>query len=148
MTPPSNPVEGTQGKLGVAVDTAALPSSGSSPQAVSPLRAPAANAHTPGPWLYSLSGDGKRIIIGDGLLEGPGGYEIAEVYSDDCDIQTAFANARLISVAWTIPGLLEALRPLAELRLPAKCEGNAAYYSILHSQILAARAALSRATAK
>jgi hypothetical protein len=61
--------------------------------------------HTPGPWPYQYTGDHKRILIGKGLVEGPGGYEVAEVYSDDCPSEVAEANARLISAA---PELLEA----------------------------------------
>lgn len=67
-------------------------------------------AHTPGPWPIERTGDGKRIIVGPGLIEGPHGYDIAEVYSDDCDPEEATANARLIAAA---PELLEALEKLA-----------------------------------
>lgn len=78
----------------------------------SPLPTPdkAEQAWTPGPWPLTRSGDGKRYVVGDGLVEAdPGkanGYEIAEVYSDDCDGDLAEANARLISAA---PELYEAL---------------------------------------
>lgn len=54
---------------------------------------------TPGPWPMKNTGDGKRIIIGEGLVEGPNGYEVAEVYSDDCPREVAEANARLIAAA-------------------------------------------------
>lgn len=64
------------------------------------------DGHTPGPWPWEFTGDGKRITIGDGLVEGPNGYEVAEVYSDDCPRETAIANACVISAA---PELLEAL---------------------------------------
>lgn len=60
--------------------------------------------HTPGPWPWKYTSDGKRIVIGEGLVEGPNGYEVAEVYSDDCPAEIAEANARLISAA---PELLE-----------------------------------------
>ena len=63
--------------------------------------------HTPGPWPWEYTGDGKRIVIGEGLVEGPNGYEVAEVYSDDCPREIAEANARLISLA---PEMAEALR--------------------------------------
>lgn len=53
------------------------------------------------------TGDGKRIVIGEGLVEGPNGYEVAEVYSDDCPREVAEANARLIASA---PELLAALK--------------------------------------
>ena len=55
--------------------------------------------HTPGPWNYERSGDGKRISVGLGLVEGPNGYDVAEVYSDDCDGDVAMANARLIAAS-------------------------------------------------
>lgn len=61
---------------------------------------------TPGPWPIKPTGDFKRIVIGDGLVEGPGGYEVAEVYSDDCDRDEAMANAHLIAAA---PDLYAAL---------------------------------------
>lgn len=54
---------------------------------------------TPGPWPWEYTGDGKRIVIGAGLVEGPNGYEVAEVYSDDCPQNVAEANARLIASA-------------------------------------------------
>lgn len=63
--------------------------------------------HTPGPWPLKSTGDGKRILVGDGLVEGPGGYEVAEVYSDDCPSEVAWANAHLIAAA---PDLLAALK--------------------------------------
>jgi hypothetical protein len=64
---------------------------------------------TPGPWPVSRTGDGKRYVIGDGLVEGPGGYEVAEVYSDDCDPVVALANTNLIAAA---PELYAALTDL------------------------------------
>ena len=63
-------------------------------------------SHTPGPWPIKPTGDFKRIVIGDGLVDGPGGYEVAEVYSDDCDRDEAMANAHLIAAA---PDLYAAL---------------------------------------
>ena len=66
--------------------------------------------HTPGPWLWEYTGDRKRIAIGKGLVEGPDGYDVAEVYSDDCGHDEAEANARLIAQAWLIPEMVEALR--------------------------------------
>ena len=58
---------------------------------------------TKGPWPIKPTGDFKRIVIGDGLVDGPGGYEVAEVYSDDCDRDEAMANAHLIAAApWPI----------------------------------------------
>ncbi len=82
--------------------------------------------HTPGPWPWKYTGDGKRIVIGEGLVEGPGGYEVAEVYSDDCPAEVAEANARLIAAA---PDLLEALQRMhqafnAKAPIP-KQEGDA-----------------------
>ena len=67
------------------------------------------NEHTPGPWDYDPTGDDKRICVGIGLVDGPNGYDVAEVYSDDCDPDEALANARLIAAA---PDLLEALEGL------------------------------------
>ena len=61
---------------------------------------------TKGPWPIKPTGDFKRIVIGDGLVDGPGGYEVAEVYSDDCDRDEAMANAHLIAAA---PDLYAAL---------------------------------------
>lgn len=72
--------------------------------------------HTPGPWPMAYTGDGKRIVIGEGLVEGPNGYEVAEVYSDDCPPEIAEANARLIAAA---PEMLEALyQYVSDLRYP------------------------------
>ena len=64
---------------------------------------------TKGPWPIKPTGDFKRIVIGDGLVDGPGGYEVAEVYSDDCDRDEAMANAHLIAAA---PDLYAALDDL------------------------------------
>lgn len=41
--------------------------------------------------------------------------------------------------------LVEALRPLANLRVPTKPQGNAGIYSIYHKQIEAARTAIALA---
>jgi hypothetical protein len=62
--------------------------------------------HTPGPWPIKVTGDRKRIRVGVGLVDGPRGYDVAEVYSDDCDGEEAEANAHLIAAA---PDLLDAL---------------------------------------
>lgn len=81
--------------------------------------------HTAGPWPWEYTSDGKRIVIGYGLVEGPHGYEVAEVYSDDCPREVAEANANLIAAApdlfnrlenlvigigmgWDLDGLIEA----------------------------------------
>lgn len=72
------------------------------------------SAHTPAPWPMEWTGDGKRIVIGKGLVEGPNGYEVAEVYSDDCPREVAEANARLIAAS---PTMLEALKHLDELAM-------------------------------
>jgi len=53
--------------------------------------------HTKGPW--DTRDDDKRITVGCGLVEGPNGYDVAEVYNDDCDRDEAWANARLIAAA-------------------------------------------------
>lgn len=103
--------------------------------------------HTPGPWPHSLSGDGKRIVVGDGLVEGPNGYEVAEVYSDDCDLQTAFANARLIAAA---PELLAAIdRYLAARKaLEAAPTHNGPAFDAAMAEHDAALADLTAASAK
>lgn len=65
---------------------------------------------TPGPWPCEPTGDHKRITIGKGLVEGPNGYEVAEVYSDDCPGEVAEANADLIAAMRNhLPYLLDAL---------------------------------------
>jgi hypothetical protein len=64
---------------------------------------------TPGPWPIDKTGDGKRIIVGVGLVDGPCGYDLAEIYADDCDPVEAHANAHLIAAA---PDLYEALEEL------------------------------------
>lgn len=70
---------------------------------------------TPGPWPAEPTRDYKRIIIGDGLVEGPHGYEVAEVYSDDCKYEEAEANANLIAAARNhLPALLSAAKRTAE----------------------------------
>jgi hypothetical protein len=63
------------------------------------------------------TGDGKRIVIGNGLVEGPNGYEVAEVYSDDCPREVAEANARLIAAA---PDMLSVLRFLLAFYEPGQ----------------------------
>lgn len=75
---------------------------------------------TPGPW--DTRDDDKRITVGVGLVEGPNGYDVAEVYNDDCDRDEAWANARLIAAA---PELLSAcVHAAAQFR----------YYEKLHSE--------------
>ena len=66
--------------------------------------------YTKGPW--DLRDDDKRISVGIGLVEGPNGYDVAEVYNDDCDRDEAWANARLIAAA---PELLQCAERLAAL---------------------------------
>jgi len=67
-------------------------------------------SHTPGPW--NMVQEDKRIAIGVGLVEGPNGYDVAEVYNDDCPREVGEANARLIAAA---PDLFDALRALADV---------------------------------
>jgi hypothetical protein len=45
-----------------------------------------------------------------------------------------------------IAELLEVLRPLANLQVPTRRQGNAAFYSLLHADIERAQAALTKAT--
>ena len=74
-------------------------------------------AHTPGPWPIDFTGDDKRIIVGPGLVEGPNGYDVAEVYADDCDREEAEGNARVIAAAPDMVKALEAAdRHLSRVR--------------------------------
>lgn len=76
--------------------------------------------HTPGPWPISGDRYDKRITIGEGLVEGPHGYEVAEVYSDDCPRELALANAHLIAAAPELLAALEKARnTLAGLGVPS-----------------------------
>lgn len=75
--------------------------------------------HTPGPWPITSTGDGKRYVIGEGLVDGPSGYEVAEVYSDDCDPGEALANANVISAA---PEMLAGLDHYADRMCEGWCE--------------------------
>lgn len=64
--------------------------------------------HTPGPWAITRRwADGKRIIV-EGNQEDWFRLE-AHVVCDDCDTDTAEANARLIAAA---PDLLEACKAM------------------------------------
>lgn len=65
----------------------------------------------------------------------------SSVYRFDID-SIDHPDARLIAAA---PDLLEALRPLARLELPANPRGNAGAYSIYHDHIRAAVAAIAKA---
>lgn len=62
------------------------------------------------------------------------------------DGAVAFHEADLPQPYRSAPALLEALRPLAALLVPAKPQGNAGAYSIRHSDIERARAAIAAAT--
>ena len=88
---------------------------------------------TKGPWPIKPTGDFKRIVIGDGLVDGPGGYEVAEVYSDDCDRDEAMANAHLIAAAPDLYAALDGLLGLLDAG------------SLYEPQAYAARAALTKA---
>ena len=88
---------------------------------------------TKGPWPIKPTGDFKRIVIGDGLVDGPGGYEVAEVYSDDCDRDEALANAHLIAAAPDLYAALDGLLGLLDAG------------SLYEPQAYAARAALAKA---
>ena len=87
--------------------------------------------HTRGPWPIKPTGDGKRIIVGEGLVEGPNGYEVAEVYSDDCDRDEAMANARLIGAA---PDLLDlAYQYRNDMRYPPAADSRERRIALIES---------------
>lgn len=69
---------------------------------------------TPGPWPIRKTGDAKRIIVGEELVEGPRGYDVAEVYSDDCDYEEAMSNAIVMSEART--AMPEMMKQITELK--------------------------------
>ena len=83
---------------------------------------------TKGPWPIKPTGDFKRIVIGDGLVDGPGGYEVAEVYSDDCDRDEAMANAHLIAAA---PDLYAALEWAAQNAEESEAGRDSEWYANL-----------------
>lgn len=66
--------------------------------------------HTPGPWtLAGPTGDHKRIIV---CNDYDGWHSLdVEVDSDDCDYDTAMANAKLIAAA---PELLDACQAVVK----------------------------------
>ncbi|QPQ55567.1 hypothetical protein IC614_02905 [Allosphingosinicella flava] len=101
---------------------------------------------TPGPWPVKRSGDGKRYIVGDGLVEGPHGYEVAEVYSDDCDPDEAKANAHLIASA---PELVDAcedsLKTLTAETIGTIHMDDPDWYLAVDRAVSKLRAALSKA---
>lgn len=96
------------------------------------------SAHTPGPWPLKPTGDGKRFIVGEGLVEGPNGYDVAEVYSDDCDQEEAEANARLIAAA---PDMLDALLEAEKLFKHTFAENGRAHKKMIAAIAKAARIA-------
>lgn len=97
-------------------------------------------AHTPGPWGFEYTEDNKRIIIGKGLVEGPDGYDVAEVYSDDCPYEEAEANARLIAAA---PELLHEIKHLVRLLEPLEQDGTLNVPGL--ASLNGARAAIAKA---
>jgi len=106
--------------------------------------------HTPGPWPFERTGDGKRYVVGEGLVEGPHGYEVAEVYSDDCDPDEALANARLIAAA---PDMLAALKSadhaltqFVAFELDAREIMGNTNFEIVKCERERARAAIAKAT--
>lgn len=71
-------------------------------------------AATKGPWPYKYTGDGKRIIVGEGLIDGPNGYDVAEFYSDDCPSDEAESNAQFASASRElVPELIELVEEMA-----------------------------------
>jgi hypothetical protein len=73
--------------------------------------------HTPGPWPQpTRSGDGKFISIEKWGPDRDNWHRLAvEIDSDDCDSDTAMANARLIAAA---PDLLAALQATRSYCVP------------------------------
>lgn len=81
---------------------------------------------TKGPW--DLRDDYKRISVGIGLVDGPNGYDVAEVYNDDCDRDEAYANARAIA---EVPAMVMALRELIDIEGPQP--GTASWANKVHA---------------
>lgn len=82
-------------------------------------------------WGYSITGSGDH---GEHILS-----TLGAVHNFPSNM---LANARLIAAA---PALAEALEALARLEIPTRPQGNAGAYSIRHSDIEKARAALASA---
>jgi hypothetical protein len=59
--------------------------------------------------MASVSQSDKEIAVGVGLVDGPHGHDVAKVYSDDCDLEEAVANAKLIAAAPDLLAVCEAL---------------------------------------
>lgn len=89
--------------------------------------------HTPGPW--DTRDDDKRITVGVGLVDGPNGYDVAEVYNDDCDRDEAWANAHLIAAA---PELYEALIAVRRRGLPDRYTSDAELIAQVDAALLKA----------
>jgi len=100
--------------------------------------------HTKGPW--DTRDDDKRITVGCGLVEGPNGYDVAEVYNDDCDRDEAWANARLIAAA---PDLLDAITGAMDILSSAESNASGTPdWDYVGPRVAAVRAAIARATLK
>ena len=111
------------------------------------------NKHTKGPWIIDAQTVDKAIAIrGAGDNDG-WNYLYAEVQDDDCDPETAKANAHLIAAA---PELLEAAQSLETAELHRmncdECEGDdvpelcATCFPLFDDARLRRRAAIAKAT--
>ncbi|MES2783799.1 MAG: Lar family restriction alleviation protein [Pseudomonadota bacterium] len=74
------------------------------------------------------------------------GASAGSTLADTPEANIAAWNTRPDSTA--VQELVEALRPLAEKKLPARRTGNASHYVFLHSEIEAAKAVFARLDAK
>jgi hypothetical protein len=78
--------------------------------------------------------------LGDGLVEGPNGYEVAVVYFDDCPPEEAETNARAIA---EVPAMVMALRGIVAADGLTDLQAFTQARAIL-ARIDAARAAMER----
>lgn len=97
--------------------------------------------YTPGPWGEpKKSGDGKRIFIEQ---DADGWHSLrVEVDSDDCDSDTAMANAKLIVAA---PDLLEACQ-LVSNASAGTCDASNIDFSKMEPAMMAVEEAIKKAT--
>jgi hypothetical protein len=79
--------------------------------------------HTPGPWNLHARTDADKEILVEQIGDGYGRLE-CRVSCDDCDVETADANARLIAAA---PELLEAAQLIVNNLHDAECPHGVPY---------------------